>query len=103
MLLTGYPNQCAQKQLDDLCVATPPISGKLMENFVSTHRSVSQRVGVKLVPETDKEKAFSCEARGTALGVTYDTNTWTRNLDSGKVNITLHDLYDMMSSSSRDK
>ena len=51
-----------------------------------------------MAPETDKEKAFSCETRGTVLGVIYDTNTWTWNLDSEKVKITLRDLYDMMSS-----
>ena len=77
MLLTGIPNQYVQKQLNDLCVATPPHQRKLMEDFVSTHRSVCHRVGVKLAPETDKEKAFSCETRGTVLGVIYDTNTWT--------------------------
>ena len=103
MLLTGIPNQYVQKQLDDLCVATPPHQRDLMESFVNTHRALCQREGVKLAPETDKEKAFSCETRGTVLGVIYDTNMWTWNLDSGKVNITLHDLYDMMSSLSRDK
>ena len=53
-----------------------------------------------MAPETDREKAFSCETRGTVLGVLYDTNRWTWNLDSEKVKITLHDLYDMMHSSS---
>ena len=100
MLLTGIPNQYVQKQLDDLCVATPPHQRELMESFVNTHRAVCQRVGVKLAPETDKEKAFSCETKGTVLGVIYDTNRWTWNLDSEKVKITLHDLYDMMHSSS---
>ena len=65
---------------------------------MNTHRSVCQRVGVKLAPETDKEKAFSCETRGTVLGVIYDTNRWTWNLDSEKVKIMLHNLYDMMNS-----
>ena len=54
----------------------------------------------KTVPLVSQEKAFSCETRGTVLGVIYDTNTWTWSLDSEKVKITLHDLYDMMSSSS---
>ena len=38
MLLTGIPNQWVQKQLDDLCVATPPHKRELMENFVRTNR-----------------------------------------------------------------
>ena len=53
-----------------------------------------------MAPETDREKAFSCETRGTVLGVIYDTNMWTWNLDSEKVKRILHDLYDMLSSSS---
>ena len=58
MLLTGIPNQCVQKQLDDLCVATPPHQQELMKTFVKTHRAICQRVGVKLAPETDKDKAL---------------------------------------------
>ena len=59
MLRTGIPAQWVQKQLDDLCVATPPTKRDLSENFVTTHRTTCARVGVKLAPETDKEKAFS--------------------------------------------
>ena len=44
-----------------------------MENFVATHRSICARVGVQLAPETDKEKAFSCETAGTVMGVHYNT------------------------------
>ena len=67
MLLTGFPNQYLQKQLNDLCVATPPHKRYLMENFVNTHRVVCARVGVNLTPDTDKEKAFSYETSGTVL------------------------------------
>ena len=65
--------QFVQKQLNDLCLVTPPLKSDLMRWFVSTHRSVCDRVGVKLAPETDKEKAFSCETGGTLLGVVYNT------------------------------
>ena len=47
------------------CVATSPHQREQVESFVNTHHSVCQRVGVKLVPETDKEKAFSCKTKGT--------------------------------------
>ena len=57
MLRTGIPAQWVQKQLDDLCVATPPTKRDLMENFVTTHRTTGARVGVRLAPETDKDKA----------------------------------------------
>ena len=67
-----------------------------MENFVRTHRAVCDRVGVKLAPETDKEKAFSCETSGAVLGVKYDTQTVSWNLDSEKVKCILHILYDML-------
>ena len=56
MLRTGIPAQWVQKQLDDLCVVTPPSKRDLMEDFVTTHRATCARVGVKLAPETDKEK-----------------------------------------------
>ena len=81
-------------------MATPPHQHELMKTFVKTHRAICQRVGVKLVPETDKEKAFSCETKGTVLRVIYDSKSWSWNLDSEKVKILLHLLYDMMHSSS---
>ena len=71
-----------------------------MEEFVKTHRAVCARVGVKLDPETDKKKAFSCETSGTVLGVKYDTQKWSWNLDSRKVKCILHILHDRLDSSS---
>ena len=55
---------------------------------------------IRLAPETDKEKAFSCETAGTVLGVKYDTVTWSWNIDSEKVKFILHVLYDMLESES---
>ena len=100
MLRTGIPAQWVQKQLDDLCVATPPTKRDLMENFVTTHRATCARVGVKLAPETDKEKAFSSETSGTILGVHYNTVTWSWIIDCEKVKVILHMLYDMVEAES---
>merc|ERR1712215_499851 len=100
MLLTQIPAQWVQKQLDDLCIATPPSKEDVMVKFVSTHRSICDRVGIRLAPETDKEKAFSCETAGTVLGVKYDTVTWSWNIDSEKLKCILHVLYDMSVSES---
>ena len=61
MLKTGIPAQWVQKQLDDLCIATPPAKRDVMEDFIKTHCDTCARVGVRLAPETDKDKAFSCE------------------------------------------
>ena len=74
--------------------------GVVMEDFVRTHRSTCARVGVRLAPETDKEKAFSCETSGTVLGVQYDTVTWSWNIDCEKLKVILHMLYDMVESES---
>ena len=60
MLMTKIPAQWVQKQLDDLCIATPPTKRDVMEEFVMTHHSICARVGERLASETDKEKAFSC-------------------------------------------
>ena len=98
MQLTGIPVQFVPNQLDDLCVVTPAHQRDLMENFVRAHRAVCDRVGVKLVPEIDKEKAFYCETKGTVLGVIYDTQTWSWNLNSEKFKCILHNLYDMLDS-----
>ena len=65
-----------------------------------THRSICARVGVRLAPETDKEKAFSCETAGTVLEVQYNTVTWAWNIDCEKVKCILHMLYDMVESQS---
>ena len=45
MRKTGIPAQWVQKQLDDLCIATPPTKRVVMEDFVKTHRSTCARVG----------------------------------------------------------
>ena len=65
-----------------------------------THRSICARVGVRLAPETDKEKAFSCETAGTVLGVQYNTVTWSWNIDCEKVKCILHMLNNMVESQS---
>ena len=95
MLKTGIPAQWVQKQLDDLCIATPPAKRDVMEDFIKTHRDTCARVGVRLAPEIDNDKAFSCETSGTILGVQYDAVTWSWNIDCEKVQIILHMLYDM--------
>ena len=100
MLRTGIPAQWVQKQLDDLCVVTPPSKRDLMEKFVTTHRATCARVGVKLAPETDKEKAFSSQTSGTILGVQYNTITWSWNIDCEKVKVILHMLYDIVEAKS---
>ena len=82
------------------CVATPPTKRDVMEEFVMTHRSICARVGVRLAPETDKEKALSCETTGTVLGLQYNTVTWSWNIDCEKVKCILHMLYDMVESQS---
>ena len=84
MLRTGIPAQWVQKQLDDLCVVTPPSKRDLMEKFVTTHRATCARVGVKLAPETDKEKAFSSQTSGTILGVQYHNLVLEHRLREGK-------------------
>lgn len=66
-----------------------------MEDFIKTHRDTCARVGVRLAPEIDNDKAFSCETSGTILGVQYDAVTWSWNIDCEKVQIILHMLYDM--------
>ena len=43
--------QWVQKQLDDLCIATPPAKRDVMEDFIKTHRDTCARVGVRLAPE----------------------------------------------------
>ena len=66
-----------------------------MRRFVSTHRSVCDRIGVKLAPETDKEKAYSCETGGTLLGVVYNTVMWSWNFNTEKLKGILHKFYHM--------
>ena len=65
------------RQVGPKAVGRPPHRHYLMENFVRTHQAVCDMVGVKLAPETDKEKAFFCETSGTVLGVIYDTVMWS--------------------------
>ena len=68
-----------------------------MEDFIKTHRDTCARVGVRLAPEIDNDKAFSCETSGTILGVQYDAVKWSWNIDCEKVQIILHMLWQKLS------
>ena len=64
------------QHLDDVCAAAEEGLVELGK-FEETYRKVAQQVGVRLAPTDDKEKALSPCTRGTVLGVTYDTVSWT--------------------------
>ena len=84
LLVARFPEDLVCQHLDDVCAAGPADTGAL-EGFEKAYKGVAAQVGVRLAPTTDPDKAFSPCHRGTVLGVTYDTVSWTWCIPPDKV------------------
>ena len=63
--------------------------------FYRENRGVCTRVGVKLAPDEDPEKAFDAATMGVILGLCYDTRKWTWTFSPSKIKkleIQLHEI-----------
>ena len=73
-----------QKQLDDVVMFGQVGTGKC-EKFYKEYKDVCGKVGVRLAPEDDPEKAFGPSRQGVILGVDYDLRKWTWRLPRDKM------------------
>lgn len=60
-------------------------SEEVCRRFYAEYKGVCTRVGVRLAPEDDPEKAFQASRSGTILGLEYNTQTWTWTFCSSKI------------------
>ena len=68
--------EALQKQLDDVVYFGVRGTGTCRK-FYQEYKDVCERVGVRLAPEDDPEKAFSPATEGIILGVEYNFVKWT--------------------------
>ena len=67
------------------------------KSFYSENREVCSRIGVRLAPDDDPEKAFDAATSGVILGLSYDTRKWLWTFSPSKITrleIQLHTILD---------
>ena len=80
----GANREALQKQLDDVIYFGVKGTGTCGK-FYQEYKEVCEKVGVKLAPEDDPEKAFSPASEGIILGVEYNFNNWTWRMPQVKM------------------
>ena len=78
----GLPTRRTFKCLDDCGTIN---TKEMCQKFYDAYRRIAAEVGVRLAPESDPEKAFSCCNKGVILGLEYDTLKWTVRVAERKV------------------
>ena len=89
------PRRCVIQHLDDVCSGSPGGSGRA-KRFYDRYGEVCRKVGVKLAPTDDPDKAFPPTTEGIVLGVCYDTVRWVWYLREDKLSIILNMIEDAM-------
>ena len=92
---SGMPARCVVQVLDDVCSASPAGSGRALK-FYNCYQEVCRKIGVKLAPADDPDKAFGPSTSGIVLGVCYDTVDWVWFLREDKLSIILNMIEDIM-------
>ena len=82
--ISKFPKQWVCQHLDDVAAACPADSTQL-EVFDQTYIMVAKKIGVRLAPRDDPEKAFPPSKHGIVFGVEYDTVEWTWGLPREKL------------------
>jgi len=90
------------QHLDDCCAAAHKDS-LVLERFDAEYFAVADRLGVKLAPRDDPQKAFGPSTQGVVLGVYYDTVQWTWAVPPEKLIRLLHNLKHLMDSDEMDQ
>ena len=62
------------------------------QRVYDSYRELAPRMGVKLAPETDKDKAFPPATSGVCLGIHFDLVKWTWAIPPKKVVVLRHSL-----------
>ena len=87
----GAERRNAVKQVDDACVFSE-VGDEACSEVYRQYRMMAPRMGVKLAPESDPEKAFPPSTAGVCLGVMLDLAKWQWAIPAKKVRILRYDL-----------
>jgi len=79
-----FPKDWVCQHLDDTAAACPKDSDEIT-TFDKTYQEVAERLGIKLAPRDDPEKAFEKSTHGIVFGVEYDTIDWTWAIPTEKL------------------
>ena len=88
---SGMPMDMVCQHLDD-CAGAAPGDSALLLDFDRAFSSVAERLGIKLAPRDDPDKAFGPCHAGVVFGVRYDTQNWSWSIPDEKLCRLLHDL-----------
>ena len=87
----GADRKNACKQVDDALVFSR-MGDPACKRVYDAYRELAPRMGVKLAPEEDADKAFPPSTKGVCLGVQLDLMNWTWSVPAKKVVVLRHDL-----------
>ena len=84
------------QQLDDNPVADEKGSSKL-RLYYKRYREIAAGMGISLADESKPEKAFPPSGEGEILGIWYNLENWTWNMDIGRWSRLVRELWNMES------
>ena len=87
----GADRRNACKQVDDALIFSK-YGDPACQRVYDSYRELAPRMGVKLAPEEDKDKAFPPSTSGVCLGVAFDLMKWTWAVPAKKIVVLRHDL-----------
>ena len=87
----GADMKNALKQVDDALVFSR-YGDPACQRVYDYYRELAPRMGVKLAPEEDKDKAFPPATSGVCLGVFLNLADWTWSVPEKKITVIRHDL-----------
>ena len=81
----------SKQQLDENPVAGRKGSLEL-RRYYKRYREIAKDVGISLADESKPEKAFPPSVVGKVLGITYDLEAWSWNMDERRWSILVRQL-----------
>ena len=95
LAISKFPKDMVCQHLDDVVAAAPEDCSSIY-NFDKTYTDVADKIGVKLAPRDDPDKAFAPRSEGIVLGIHYDTISWKWKIPTEKLNNMLLLIYDIL-------
>ena len=83
-IISGIPRSLVTQHLDDVLAASQGGPNSHVWNFYNTYVKEAETVGIRLDSSGNKEKAQPPDKRVVALGIEYDTDTWTLSYNKDK-------------------
>ena len=101
LTISKFPKDMVCQHLDDVVAAAPKDCSSIY-HFDDTYYDVAKKIGVRLAPRDDPDKAFAPSTSGIILGIHYDTVLWKWRIPEDKLNNILHLIYDILGESQVD-